>query len=104
MNTTQTWYIVKRPAGHCEIVSSSTSEENDQAVQERWGPFNSNPKLWRVATNSIGKVPTDLGSGEVGELGGGRVNSSTSPLATSASIVLQSLVGWQSSASRLPAL
>jgi len=29
-------------AGHCEIVSSSTSEENDQAVQERWGPFNPN--------------------------------------------------------------
>ena len=41
MNITQTWYIVKRPAGHCEIVSSSTSEENDQTVQERWGPFNS---------------------------------------------------------------
>jgi len=29
-----------------KLSPSSTSEENDQAVQERWGPFN-NPKLWR---------------------------------------------------------
>lgn len=42
MNTAQTWYIVKRPAGYCEILSSNqTVEENDPAVQERWGPFSS---------------------------------------------------------------
>lgn len=42
MNNAQTWYIVKRSAGHCEIVpSNQTTEENDSAVQERWGPFTS---------------------------------------------------------------
>lgn len=41
MQDTQNWYIVKRPAGHCEIVSSQTIEENGPTVQERWGPFNS---------------------------------------------------------------
>ena len=41
MHDPQTWYIVKRPAGHCEIVSSQTIEENDPSVQEHWGPFSS---------------------------------------------------------------
>lgn len=42
MITAQTWYIVKRPAGYCEILSSNQKvEENDPAVQERWGPFSS---------------------------------------------------------------
>ena len=39
MNAPQTWYIVKLPAGHCEIVSREKSQENELAVQERWGPF-----------------------------------------------------------------
>lgn len=57
MNHTQTWYIVKRPAADCEIVSSSTSEENDQAVQERWGPFNSQSEALarRVGLIRVGK-------------------------------------------------
>lgn len=41
MNAAQSWYIVKRPAGYCEIVASQTVEENDSTVQERWGPFSS---------------------------------------------------------------
>jgi len=42
MNNTQTWYIVKRQAGHCEIIpSTQTLEEKDPAIQERWGPFTS---------------------------------------------------------------
>jgi hypothetical protein len=42
MSDTQSWYIVKRPAGHCEIVSSNqVAEEDDPEVIERWGPFTS---------------------------------------------------------------
>ena len=42
MTSTQTWYIVKRQAGHCDIVvGEQITEENDPAIQERWGPFNS---------------------------------------------------------------
>jgi len=42
MNNPQTWYIVKRQAGHCEIIpSTQTAEEKDSAIQERWGPFTS---------------------------------------------------------------
>jgi len=101
VHDTQTWYIVKRRP-HCEIVSSSTSEENDQAVQERWGPFNPNLKFSRVASDHlIRKVPTDLGSkGRWGSQWEVDVDSSTLAPASSASIV-PSLVGWQSSASRL---
>jgi hypothetical protein len=40
MNDAQTWYIVKRPAGNCEIVPSSeaTGDENPEVI-EQWGPF-----------------------------------------------------------------
>jgi hypothetical protein len=42
MNDTQTYYIVKRPAGHCEIVSSDeTTEEDNPEIIEMWGPFSS---------------------------------------------------------------
>lgn len=38
----QNWYIVKRPAGHCEIVpSSQVAGDNDTSIVERWGPFTS---------------------------------------------------------------
>ena len=47
MNAPQTWYIVKLPAGHCEIVSREKSLENDLAVQERWGPFTQNEAIAR---------------------------------------------------------
>ncbi len=39
---TQTWYIVKRTTGNCEIVSSSqANEENNLEIVEKWGPFES---------------------------------------------------------------
>lgn len=38
----QSWYIVKRPAGHCEIVpSNQVAGDNDTSIVERWGPFTS---------------------------------------------------------------
>jgi len=42
MNNPQNWYIVKQPAGHCEIISSKeTTEDKEPSSQERWGPFSS---------------------------------------------------------------
>lgn len=42
MNNTQSWHIVKRPAGNCEIVpSNELSEENNPEIIEQWGPFTS---------------------------------------------------------------
>lgn len=37
MNETQNWYIVKLPAGNCEIVAQAANNE----ATERWGPFES---------------------------------------------------------------
>ena len=56
MNNTQTWYIVKRPAGYCEIVSSQ-NQENDLAVDEHWGPFTSQDEAFarRVGLIRAGK-------------------------------------------------
>ncbi len=39
MNSTQTWYIVKHSAGHCEIITGNETQENQLLIQERWGPF-----------------------------------------------------------------
>lgn len=39
MNNAQTWYIVKHPAGHCEIIAGNETDENQLSNQERWGPF-----------------------------------------------------------------
>jgi hypothetical protein len=42
MNYTQSWYIVKRPAGHCEIIiSNELGDEDNPEIIERWGPFTS---------------------------------------------------------------
>lgn len=42
MNKIQIWYIVKHTAGNCEILpSAQTPRENEPAVEERWGSFNS---------------------------------------------------------------
>lgn len=42
MVNTQTWYIVKRLEGQCEILShDQVEEEEDSAFDERWGPFES---------------------------------------------------------------
>ncbi|KYC38421.1 hypothetical protein WA1_37225 [Scytonema hofmannii PCC 7110] len=38
----QTWYIVKRNVGNCEIIpSSQANEENNLEILEKWGPFES---------------------------------------------------------------
>lgn len=37
MNDAQSWYIVKRPAGNCEIVPQAANTE----ATEQWGPFES---------------------------------------------------------------
>ncbi|MEC4815223.1 MAG: DDE transposase family protein [Scytonema sp. PMC 1069.18] len=42
MTNTQTWYIVKRPVGNCEIVPSDQITEDDNPdIIEKWGPFES---------------------------------------------------------------
>lgn len=42
MNDAQSWHIVKRPAGNCEIVPSQEVTENDNLeIIEQWGPFTS---------------------------------------------------------------
>jgi hypothetical protein len=40
MDNTQSWHIVKRPAGDCEIVPSQEITEDDNLeIIEQWGPF-----------------------------------------------------------------
>lgn len=39
METSQTWTIVKRPAGQCEIVPNAGNLDGE--VVEKWGPFDS---------------------------------------------------------------
>ncbi len=58
MNIAQNWYIVKRTQGHCDIVASDrTTEENAPDVQERWGPFTSQDEAFarRIGLIRAGK-------------------------------------------------
>jgi len=41
MDNSQTWYIVKRSAGNCEIISNDQVEEDNPEIIEQWGPFSS---------------------------------------------------------------
>lgn len=42
INDSQSWYIVKRHAGQCEIVPTEEAENQESPdVVERWGPFDS---------------------------------------------------------------
>jgi len=42
MNDAQSWHIVKRPAGSCEIVpSQELTEDDNPEIIEQWGPFTS---------------------------------------------------------------
>jgi len=42
MNNSQSWHIVKRPAGNCEIVlSSQIAEDSHPEMIEQWGSFTS---------------------------------------------------------------
>ncbi|AFY32247.1 DDE transposase family protein [Calothrix sp. PCC 7507] len=37
----QTWYIIKRNAGSCEIVPSEEVGDDNSEIIEQWGPFTS---------------------------------------------------------------
>lgn len=40
METTQTWYIVKRNDGHCDILASDRVEgKEEENIVEKWGPI-----------------------------------------------------------------
>ncbi len=41
MESSQSWYIIKRSTQTCEIVSSNPVSEDDREIIEKWGPFNS---------------------------------------------------------------
>ena len=41
MNDSQVWYIVKHPAGNCEIFSSDQVKDDNSEIIEQWGPFSS---------------------------------------------------------------
>jgi hypothetical protein len=42
INSSQKWYIVKRPSGQCEILPNTQVEgQEDQTLVESWGPFDS---------------------------------------------------------------
>jgi len=42
MQNSQTWYIVKREEGNCEILPNSQVEgEEESAFVEKWGPLQS---------------------------------------------------------------
>ncbi len=41
MESSQSWYIIKRSTQKCEIVSSELTSEDDTEIIEKWGPFNS---------------------------------------------------------------
>jgi predicted transposase YbfD/YdcC len=41
MNDSQTWYIVKRSGGNCEIIFSNQIADDNLEIIEQWGPFSS---------------------------------------------------------------
>ncbi|MFW9258203.1 DDE transposase family protein [Nostoc sp. CALU 546] len=41
MNNLQTWYIVKRSGGNCEIIASDQIDDDNLEIIEQWGPLNS---------------------------------------------------------------
>ena len=41
MNDSQTWYIVKRSGGNCEIIPSDQVGDDNLEIIEQWGPFSS---------------------------------------------------------------
>ncbi|MHC0063697.1 DDE transposase family protein [Nostoc sp. UIC 10890] len=41
MNKLQTWYIVKRSGGNCEIIASDQVGEDNLEIIEQWGPLSS---------------------------------------------------------------
>ncbi len=57
MRDAHTWYIVKRPQGHCDIIASNQTTQENPAVQERWGPFTSQDEAFarRIGLIRAGK-------------------------------------------------
>lgn len=41
MSESQTWYVVKRQDGHCDIISSKQVEIQESEIIEQWGPITS---------------------------------------------------------------
>ncbi|MEG3977089.1 DDE transposase family protein [Microcoleus sp. herbarium8] len=41
MTETPKYYIVKRPAGNCEILPIAQIEEQDPTIIDKWGPYDS---------------------------------------------------------------
>jgi hypothetical protein len=41
MNDSQTWYIVKRSGGNCEIILSNQIADDNLEIIEQWGLFSS---------------------------------------------------------------
>lgn len=44
MSQADSWYVVKQPEGHCQILSAREVEETNEKPSEetkRWGPFDS---------------------------------------------------------------
>ncbi|MEH2060079.1 MAG: DDE transposase family protein [Nostoc sp.] len=41
MNNSQTWYIVKRSGGNCEVIPSDEVGDDNLEIIEQWGPFSS---------------------------------------------------------------
>ena len=41
MTETAKFYIVKRPAGNCEILPVAEVEAQNSSIVERWGPYDS---------------------------------------------------------------
>jgi hypothetical protein len=41
MTATPKFYIVKRPAGNCEILPIAQLEQHNPSIIEKWGPYDS---------------------------------------------------------------
>jgi len=41
MTEAQKFYIVKRPAGNCEILPLAQIEQQNPTIIEKWGPYDS---------------------------------------------------------------
>ena len=41
MENTESWYIVKRPQGNCDILSAPQLQQQENPdIEEQWGPYN----------------------------------------------------------------
>jgi hypothetical protein len=57
-NHPQSWFIIKRPTGHCEVVPSDrTDDKLHVSAKDRWGPFPSQEEAFarRIGLIRAGK-------------------------------------------------